>query len=561
MKKKVLSASLLMLIGCLMSYSQSVVNTVHNLSVSGPGTVKATSETEVCVFCHTPHNSSPSAPLWNRTDPGATYVLYSSSTNQSVPGQPDGSSVLCLSCHDGTIALGDVVSRAADISFAGGVTRMPAGRKNLTTDLSDDHPVSFLYNSALSLADGQLKDPSAVTYPVALENGKVQCTSCHDPHKNVYSDFLVASTQFSGLCFKCHDRNYWAPSSHNTSTKTWNGTGINPWQHTSYTTVAENGCESCHNPHSAGGRKRILNYQAEESNCLNCHNGNVAAKNIQAQLAKSYIHNSYGYNLTHDPVENELVSTMHVECEDCHNPHAVKTLAASAPAANGFLAGVSGINQAGNPVSVVQYEYEVCYRCHADSPNKPAGRTTRNIIQDNVRLEFALTGPSYHPVAGQGKNLNSPSLIRPAYTEASVIYCTDCHASNGVGSPRGPHGSIYLSILKYRYEKADNTAESATNYELCYSCHSRTSILSDASFKEHSKHIVSVRTPCNACHDPHGISSTQGNSTNNSNLINFDRSIILADGAGIVRFVDTGTNSGYCMLRCHNKTHDSGMSY
>jgi predicted CXXCH cytochrome family protein len=561
MKNRLVSAFSFFILGSTLIYSQSVVNTVHNLSVTGTGTIKATSETEVCIFCHTPHNSNPSGPLWNRTDPGVTYVLYTSSTLQAVPGQPDGSSVLCLSCHDGTIALGDVVSRVADIGFSGGVTRMPVGKSNLTTDLSDDHPVSFVYNAALALSDGQLKDPSAVSYPVTLENGKVQCTSCHDPHKNIYGDFLVASTQFSGLCFKCHDRDYWAPSSHSTSTKGWNGTGTNPWQHNAYTTVSENGCENCHNPHSAGGRQRIMNFLAEENNCLNCHDGNVASKNIKAQFAKTYVHNVYGYNQTHDPVENELVSTMHVECVDCHNPHAVKTLAANAPAANGFTSGVKGINQTGNPVDPVQYEYEVCYRCHADSPNKPASPTSRNIPQNNVRLEFDLSGPSYHPVVGPGKNTSCPSLISPAYTTASVIYCTDCHASNGAGAPAGPHGSIYPSILKYRYEKADNTIETASTYELCYSCHSRTSIIGDNSFKEHSKHIQGENAPCNVCHDPHGISNTQGNAANNSNLINFDRSIVSADGTGNLRFVDTGTNSGYCLLRCHGQTHNSGMNY
>jgi predicted CXXCH cytochrome family protein len=541
-------------------YSQSVVNTVHNLSLNGPGTVKATSESEVCVFCHTPHNSNPSGPLWNRNDPGATYILYNSSTTQAVPGQPDGSSVLCLSCHDGTIALGSLISRTTDVSFSGGVTKMPAGSSNLTTDLSDDHPISFLYNSGLSSADGQLKDPSAVSYPVSLENGKVQCISCHDPHKNIYTNFLVASTQFSGLCFKCHDRNYWSASSHNTSTKTWNGTGANPWPHTSYTTVAENACESCHKPHNAGGKQRLRNYNSEEINCLNCHNGNVAAKNIQTQLAKTYIHNVYGYNLTHDANEAALASTMHVECEDCHNPHAVKTLAASAPAANGYIAGVQGINQNGNPVDPIQYQYELCYRCHADSPTKPANRTTRAILQNNVRLEFDLSGPSYHPVVGAGKNPNSPSLIAP-YTVSSVIYCTDCHGSNGVGAPAGPHGSIYPAILKYRYDKADNTTESATSYELCYKCHSRTSILGDNSFRFHNKHITSVNAPCNACHDPHGISISQGNSTNNTHLINFDRVIVLPNGAVGPNFVDTGINHGYCNLRCHNKNHNSGLVY
>jgi predicted CXXCH cytochrome family protein len=541
--------------------SQSVVNTVHNLSVTGPGTIRASSETEVCIFCHTPHNSNPSGPLWNREDPGATYLLYNSSTLQAVPGQPDGSSILCLSCHDGTIALGNVISRTTDISFSGGVTKMPVGKSNLTSDLSDDHPISFVYNSALTASDGQLKDPAAIAYPVTLENGKVQCTSCHDPHTNIYNDFLVASNRFSDLCFKCHDRNYWGQSSHNTSTKTWTGTGVNPWQHTTYTNVTENGCENCHNPHNAGGKSRLMNYLAEENNCFNCHDGNVAAKNLKTEFSKPYIHNVYGYNQTHDANEAALASTMHVECEDCHNPHAAKNLPATAPAVNGFNSGVMGINQIGSPVDPVQYEYEICYRCHADSPNKPPSRTVRQIEQNNVRLEFALTGPSFHPVAGPGKNPDSPSLIGPTYTELSVIYCSDCHASNGTGAPAGPHGSIYPSILKYRYEKADNTTESASAYELCYSCHSRTSILNDVSFGEHKKHVEGERAPCNICHDPHGINISQGNATNNSHLINFNRAIVTADGSGNLRFVKTGTNSGYCLLRCHGTTHNSGMNY
>src|SRR5512138_3110561 len=117
---------------------QSIVNTVHNMSVSGPGTVKASSESEICIFCHTPHNTNPTGPLWNRADQGSNYILYTSSTTQASPGQPDGASFLCLSCHDGTIALGDVLSRTDPITFLGGVTTMPAGTSNLTTSLADD---------------------------------------------------------------------------------------------------------------------------------------------------------------------------------------------------------------------------------------------------------------------------------------------------------------------------------------------------------------------------------------------------------------------------------------
>jgi predicted CXXCH cytochrome family protein len=539
---------------CLLD-AQSIVNSKHNLSASGSGSVRASSESEICIFCHTPHNSRPSSPLWNKEDRGLTYILYNSSTIQAMPGQPDGSSILCLSCHDGTTALGNVLSRPMDIDFTGGVTIMPDGTTRLSTDLSDDHPISFDFTTGMAAADGQLKDPSAIISPVALESGKVQCTSCHDPHRNVSSKFLVVTNQFSELCFSCHDRNYWGASSHNTSSATWNNVLPDPWFHTDYTTVTENACENCHNPHNAGNPFRLMNYLAEESNCLNCHNGNVASTNIQAQLGKMYLHNVYNYDTDHhDANEDALVTNMHVECEDCHNPHAVNNNTAAAPAANGFLSGVQGIDQNGNPVDPIMYEYELCYRCHAYSPVKPASPTLRDIEQNNVLLEFDPVNPSHHAVEGPGVNPDVPSLI-PPLTESSIIYCSDCHASDGTSSPAGPHGSSYSQILKYNYIRTDYTTESPGSYELCYSCHNRNSILNDESFDLHNKHISEYRSPCNACHDPHGISSTQGNSTNHSHLINWDLGIVSPANNGMFRYESTGTFSGRCYLNCHGKNH------
>jgi predicted CXXCH cytochrome family protein len=535
-------------------WSQSVVNSVHNLSVSGTGEVRAVSESEICIFCHTPHNSLPASPLWNKDDPGYTYTLYHSSTVQAVPGQPDGSSILCLSCHDGTTALGNVLSRMSDIEFTGGITNLPPGSSNMSTDLADDHPISFDYTTGLAAGDGQLKDPTGIVPPVSLENGRMQCISCHDPHRNLTNDFLLITTQFSELCFSCHNRDFWSFSSHSNSLATWNGNGTDPWPRNDYPNVAENACESCHNPHNAGNEFRLMNSLSEEQNCLPCHNGNVASTNILSQLAKPYLHNVYGYNLDHDAAEDALVLSMHVECEDCHNPHAVNDAPATAPAANGFLVGARGINQAGNAVEPIQYAYELCYRCHADSPSKPASHTTRQILQNNVRLEFDPANPSHHAVNAAGTNPNVPSLI-PPLTELSVIYCTDCHGSDGNGSPAGPHGSVYQSQLKYQYQTADNTVESASAYELCYSCHSRTSILNDESFDDHDKHIRDLRTPCNACHDPHGISHTQGNSTNNAHLINFDVNIVSPMMNGAFRYESTGLFSGRCYLRCHGRNH------
>jgi predicted CXXCH cytochrome family protein len=557
MKKKYFILLILMLSFPLAMLAQSIVNTVHNMSVSGPGTVKATSESEICIFCHTPHNTNPVGPLWNRADQGSTYILYSSSTTQASPGQPDGASFLCLSCHDGTIALGDVLSRNDPITFSGGVTTMPAGTSNLTTSLADDHPISFIFNSALAAADGELNDPATLVGPVKLENSKMQCTSCHDPHQNNFTDFLVASTQNSELCITCHDQNYWNTTTHRTSTSSWNGISPDPWPHTTYTTVAQNACENCHRPHTAGGNPRLMNFAAEENNCLDCHDGNVAITNIQVQVNKTYRHYVAGYLNVHDPIEPALVTNIHDECTDCHNPHASNATTAVAPYANGFLAGVKGINQNGAAVDPVIYEYEVCYRCHTATPGMPASASARQIEQNNVRLEFATVNPSHHAVVGTGANPNVPSLISPL-TTSSIIYCTDCHASDGTGAPAGPHGSIYPHIEKLQYLTANNTTESASAYALCYSCHSRTSILANNSFGEHQMHISGERTPCNTCHDPHGISNTQGNSTNNSNLINFRTGTgwVTPSSSGQLKFEDTGLYHGRCYLTCHGQNHN-----
>jgi predicted CXXCH cytochrome family protein len=539
-----------------------VVDTRHNLSASGPGAVRAAEETQVCMFCHTPHASSPRGPLWNRQDPGTTYTPYSSSTALGLPGQPTGSSLLCLSCHDGTIALGEVLSRPSPITLSGGVTTIPSGPGRLGTDLSDDHPVSFAYTPSLAAARGELADPATLSGPIKLDaSGQLQCTACHDPHEDTLGSFLRATTSASALCTTCHLKNGWGPATHRSSAATWNGATPDPWPHTPWTTVADNACENCHRPHTAGGRRWLVNYAAEEDNCYACHNAHVAAKNVQAEFAKASRHPLGSTTGVHEPLEAVVAATRHAECVDCHNPHAARAGGGTPP---GPLTGVRGVSASGATLEAVRSEYEVCFRCHGDSPGKPAPRTTRQLAQTNVRMEFDLANPSYHPVEGPGRSANVPSLIAPL-TTASVIACSDCHNSNagpnaGGAGPNGPHGSNYAPLLERSYVTTDNTSESAFNYALCYKCHSQTSILGDQSFLRHRRHLEFVRAPCNVCHDPHGISLTQGNAVNNAALINFDTSVVFPSASGLLRFESQGLFRGRCYLTCHGRNHDP-LSY
>jgi len=195
---------------------ESVRDTAHNLSVSGPSSVKAVSETRVCVFCHTTHNASFQAPLWNRENPGGSYQMYWSETmdaygSSAEAPQPNGSSKLCLSCHDGTIALGSTVS-SGRIEMRGGITTMPStSEANLGRDLSGDHPVSFAVTDHLvttnnAKGDVSLRSVSEMrNHPLARLDGedRIQCTTCHDPHRDPYGNFLLTAKP-GELCIACH---------------------------------------------------------------------------------------------------------------------------------------------------------------------------------------------------------------------------------------------------------------------------------------------------------------------------------------------------------------------
>ncbi|MFZ5906209.1 MAG: cytochrome c3 family protein [Nitrospirota bacterium] len=199
-----------------------IKNTKHNLSVSGPGPVGAITESEICKFCHTPHNASPSVPLWNHVvTTEQNYVNYWSPTLKSYPSQEaappvDGFSRLCLSCHDGTVALGALVSREEEIETVPDVlTESIPGY--LGTDLSGGHPISIIFDSALANLRNSdpnimhlnwpINDPDVQLY--STQNGSgVQCTSCHDPHGGkggTEAPPFWRKTTYDEVCLVCHD--------------------------------------------------------------------------------------------------------------------------------------------------------------------------------------------------------------------------------------------------------------------------------------------------------------------------------------------------------------------
>jgi len=168
---------------------------------------------QICIVCHTPHNGMTvlDAPLWSHEQSTAAYALYASPTfdGSATIGQPSGNSKLCLSCHDGTVALENFGGITTGTTFITGSALVGGGG-----DLSRDHPISFIYNDALAVADGGLSAPTTTNSGLGgtidedlLYANRMECASCHDVHnKYGHSHLLIMSNAGSALCLTCHTK-------------------------------------------------------------------------------------------------------------------------------------------------------------------------------------------------------------------------------------------------------------------------------------------------------------------------------------------------------------------
>ncbi len=517
--------------------TMSIINSPHDLSAGSSGQVRAAVEDQICIFCHTPHNASPVGALWNRSLSPQAYSVYTSRSLDAKPGQPTGASKLCLSCHDGTIALGSVLSQPTPILMSGGVTTLPPGPSNLGTDLRDDHPISFQFDSTLVSKDQHLRDPAALPSAVKLDsNRELQCTTCHDAHNNAFGKFLVTHNTNSELCIACHQMGRTDISGH-----------------------AQ--CSSCHQPHTAPSGPYLLRKRTISQTCLSCHDGSVGTTaNIASDIHKSFTHDN-------DPaVDPSGPANAAMSCASCHEPHTMghgtsplpPSVLGPRPTVFQRLGQVEGVSVSGATLKPATAEHEVCFKCHGDqNPVQPT--IARRQQQTNMRLQFSPSAISFHPVGIAGRSSDVPSL-RPGWNVSSTMECSDCHGSES-GTTAGEHGSNVRGLLVANLSTLDNSSESSNSYALCYRCHDRTSILSDRSFSEHKKHIVDERTPCTVCHDSHGIASSNGSATGNAHLVNFSTSVVFPErSTGRLEYQSLGANRGQCFLSCHGENH-AGTSY
>lgn len=174
-----------------------IANSKHNFSSY------AWSGGEICKPCHTPHAAMAEAgALWNHQLTNATYTMFEGETGTAA-ADLDGRSRLCMSCHDGTVALD---------SFGGqtGNNFIPQGA-NIGVDLQDDHPIGA--DGVYPTTYTRFKDPATFPSTVRLRdwvdhNGVTQkvvsCGTCHTAHGRGFPYLLNMSNSASALCLTCH---------------------------------------------------------------------------------------------------------------------------------------------------------------------------------------------------------------------------------------------------------------------------------------------------------------------------------------------------------------------
>lgn len=218
MKKTALLTAALVVLATAAS-AATIKNSKHDLSKGSTATIKSGTTTEICVFCHTPHNAAKDVPLWNRTNPTATgWTMYASPTisatakTKLTTGNFDATSIslFCMSCHDGVTALGAMANTPVD---GNDVTSALAGAGNLGgKDLSDDHPVGFSYDTAAT-EDATGLDTLSNANTALGGNAffgtladTIECASCHRVHDPANAPFLRKANTGSALCLACHKK-------------------------------------------------------------------------------------------------------------------------------------------------------------------------------------------------------------------------------------------------------------------------------------------------------------------------------------------------------------------
>lgn len=229
-----------------------IVGSAHDLTSSGPSSgwgdsVEQGLQDRLCIYCHAPHHTLKPGfvsnsgvvinyvPLWNHaitTTP--SFTMYNNgpdepldpqhtSTAKAIAGNPGSLSMLCLSCHDGSVATNEYGFAPAAAS-----ERRQGAQRFITSasrayiggggDLSNHHPIGFDYTQ-VAAADGGPDYEIAGTTTQMTTNKTIgdllsagtnmECGTCHDVHNTESQGlkFIWKSDTQSAFCLTCHLKN------------------------------------------------------------------------------------------------------------------------------------------------------------------------------------------------------------------------------------------------------------------------------------------------------------------------------------------------------------------
>ena len=192
----------------------AIATTAHDFS--GADLTGSGQTDQICVVCHAPHNNLnvDGKLLWNREAVTSTsYTAYDSPTLDGASSGPGATSLLCLGCHDGTIAVDNYGTITTGNQKINGTNF--GGLQEFSTNLSQDHPIGITYDITDTTGDAELKDPSTATFGTGtvvndyMAGGKVECETCHDVHATdsvASTPLLIVTNVGSAICTACHDK-------------------------------------------------------------------------------------------------------------------------------------------------------------------------------------------------------------------------------------------------------------------------------------------------------------------------------------------------------------------
>lgn len=616
-----------------------------------------------CKDCHQTHNTDKTNIYLvqsNLTTPASGVRTVNFSAESGANSFADGDATyngVCEVCHTSVVNYHQNGSGGDHTHYAG---------QNCTTNChkhEDDFTVNCLYchdqvQGPRRIIVGVGGDFERYSHHIGNAARPKDCATCHymkdhrggivklhdaDDRTVVYTYNAGAPDTLNGFCISCHDGDGAQDPLITNGTPFYDG--VTPpsvdetlWNASAHGTAAQNiGCmgdgssTGCHGNGHGSNKSNMLSLfdktadgsadpmDEEEELCLSCHGGGGVAT-VQVHLAFSsytntgtgfYKHDPEATYRLHDKNENTGAAfasggNRHVECVDCHNPHAAKTGTATAPALLPSLTGASGVDPAysgiGAPtgftwLSNVTYEYQVCFKCHSSFTTLPSyspdgwdgsafvangllklttGGINNQIADKRDMAEaFNPANGSHHAVMAAGTNANiSASTFQAGYTFASRLYCTSCHNNSGsatAGQGKGPHGSANIHILDKgfagvaQYKTIHNDAIMASTNEVCTKCHKSGSYYTASTASRFNKHKFHVdqKVQCYVCHNTHG--------SEQFHLINFNRNDAnCLTGFGTTYNSQTAykhalynpslINNG-CIITCHGIDHSDSLMY